>query len=153
MGYIIDELPGEWNCQIRLGGLFLKDLKILHFWSKRNMPLLYLASSEFLQKIKMEGLNDIETKNKIINFYDTFYRPLGLVANEDLQFNFSPLYEEIRNIYVSKDKDMFSGALRLLERIYEKRPKNKMARIFININKGIYRTEIGILKFFSNSSE
>ncbi len=89
------------------GRVIFKRPQNLTFLVKRNMPLLYLASSDFLQRIKRDGLNDVEIKNKIINFYDTFYRPLGLVVNEDLQFNFSALYEEARNIYISKEEDKF----------------------------------------------
>ena len=60
---IIKELSGEWNCQIRLGAKYLKNLKILHLVSKRNMPISILGDKKFLQKLKQEGLTE---ENKLL---------------------------------------------------------------------------------------
>lgn len=150
MGEIIQELPGEWNCQLRLGVIFLKNLKVLHFWSKRNMPLSHLASSEFLLKIKNEGINDLRTKESIINYNDAFYKPMGLVTEGDLYFNFSPLYEEVRRLYLSEGVIPFSRGAKILELIYEKGNKNKLEVFFMKMNNVIYGCQMKVMKFVEN---
>ncbi|HRK80934.1 MAG TPA: hypothetical protein PLZ12_05795 [Saprospiraceae bacterium] len=139
-GNIIHELPGEWNCQIRLGSLYLKDLKILHFWSKRNMPISVLGTKDFHFKLRNEGL----TKHAIfiINYQYTFLEPLGLVANEDLYFNFSPLYEEVRKRFIEENGiSYFGNGLSFLEKVDTKVTRTRLGKLFISVNKLIFMLE------------
>lgn len=143
-GNIIHELRGEWNCQIRLGALYLKDLKILHFWSKRNMPISFLGSKDFLFKLRNEGL----TKNAhfIINYQCTFYEPLGLVTNEDLYFNFSALYEEVRKRFIEEEGiSYFQNGLSFLEKIDNNVAKTRLGKLIISVNRLIFKLEYFIL--------
>jgi hypothetical protein len=150
-GNIIQELPGEWNCQIRLGALYLKDLKILHFWSKRNMPISFLGSKDFLFKLRNEGLS--KHAHFITNYQYTFYEPLGLVANEDLYFNFSPLYEEVRKRFIEEGGiSYFRNGLSFLEKV-EKSNQSSLNKFFMFMNRLIFKLEYFILSIFSNSNE
>jgi hypothetical protein len=139
-GNIIHELPGEWNCQIRLGALYLKDLKILHLWSKRNMPISFLGSKDFLFKLRNEGLT--KHTNFIINYQYTFLEPLGLVANEDLYFNFSPLYEEVRKRFIEEGGIFyFHNGLSFLERVDNKVAKTRLGKFIMSLNRLIFNIE------------
>ena len=144
---IIKELSGEWNCQIRLGAKYLKNLKILHLVSKRNMPISILGDKKFLQKLKQEGLTE-ENKLLIINYENTFYEPMGIVVNEDMNFNFSPLYEEVRNFYVTTNKTYLEDTYRIHNRIFDECSKSKLTRMFYNINKAILMIELKIIRIF-----
>ena len=147
-GNIIHKLPGEWNCQIRLGALYLKDLKILHFWSKRNMPISFLGSKDFLFKLKNEGF--IKYQHFIIDYHNTFYEPLGIVTNEDLYFNFSPLYEEVRKRFLEENGiSYFQNGLTFLEKVDNKATQSRLGKFFMLVNKLIFRLEyLMISKFF-----
>lgn len=145
---ILHELPGEWNCQIRLGALHLKDLKILHFWSKRNMPISFLGSKDFLFKLRNEGL--IKHAHFIINYQYTFYEPLGLVANEDLFFNFSPLYEEVRKRFIEEGGiSYFRNGLSFLEKAENKSDQSSLNKFFMFMNRVIFSLEYFIISKFS----
>lgn len=141
LGNVIYELSGQWNCQMRLGGMFLKDSKIIHFWSKKNMPISYLGSKQFLMKLKIDGLNK-EIKDVIINYKTTFYEPLGIVVNEDMHFNFSPLYEEVRSLFLSDKKSPFSSYLKIIEGIHKESSKTMLGNVLFIFNKVILKFEI-----------
>lgn len=49
---IIQEIDGTWNCQIRFGALYLATNKILHFCSKKNMPVSYLSDKIYLTIVR-----------------------------------------------------------------------------------------------------
>lgn len=151
-GNIIHELPGEWNCQIRLGALYLKDLRVLHFWSKRNMPISFLSSKDFLYKLRNEGL--IKHAHFIINYQYTFYEPLGLVTNEDLYFNFSPLYEEVRKRFIEEDGiSYFQNGLSFLEKIDNNVAKTRLGKLIISMNRLIFKLEYFIFFNFTKLKE
>ena len=57
LGNVIQEINGTWNCQIRFGALFLATNKILHFCSKKNMPVSILSNKVYLRKIKEHGVD------------------------------------------------------------------------------------------------
>ena len=64
-------MNGIWNCQIRFGALYLANAKILHFCSKKNMPVNNLARREFLYKIKERGLDIDEMQWYLENWHRT----------------------------------------------------------------------------------
>jgi len=130
---------------------YLKDLKILHFWSKRNMPISFLGSKDFLFKLRNEGLS--KHAHFITNYQYTFYEPLGLVANEDLYFNFSPLYEEVRKRFIEEGGiSYFRNGLSFLEKV-EKSNQSSLNKFFMFMNRLIFKLEYFILSIFSNSNE
>jgi hypothetical protein len=147
-GNIIHKLPDEWNCQIRLGALYLKDLKILHFWSKKNMPISFLGSKDFLFKLKNEGL--IKFQHYIIDYHNTFYKPIGIVTNEDLYFNFSPLYEEVRKYFLEKDGiSYYQNGLTFLEKVDNKATQSRLGKFFTLVNRFIFRIEYFLISKLS----
>lgn len=148
---VIKELSGEWNCQIRLGAKYLKNLKILHLVSKRNMPISILGDKKFLHKLKHEGLTE-ENRQLIINYQDTFYEPIGIVVNEDMHFNFSQLYEDIRRFYISTNKSYLEDTYRIHNSIFNECPENKVSRIFYKINKVILKIELSLIRIFNKQN-
>lgn len=143
-GNIIGELSGEWNCQIRLGALFLKELKVLHFWSKRNMPISFLGSKDFLLKLRTEGLS--KNYNFIIEYQKTFNEPLGLVANSDLYFNYSRLYEEVRQCFLEEGGiTYFNNGLSFLEKADNAVTQSKLSNFFVIMNRLIFRIELSLI--------
>ena len=70
-GLAMKQLPGEWNCQPSHGGLaFLKDAKIIHYYSsefsgKHYLPYYKLADKTLQEKIKEEGDIPDEVKQMI----------------------------------------------------------------------------------------
>jgi hypothetical protein len=145
---VIKELSGNWNCQIRLGAKYLKNLRILHLVSKRNMPISILGDKKFLQKLKQEGLTE-ENKQLIINYEDTFYEPMGVVVNDDMHFNFTPLYEDVRRFYVSTNKSYLENTYRIHNSIFHECPENKVTKIIYKINKAILKFELSLIKIFN----
>lgn len=148
---VIKELSGEWNCQIRLGAKHLKNLKILHLVSKRNMPISILGDKKFLQKMKHEGLTE-KNRKLIINYQDTFYEPIGIVVNEDMHFNFSQLYEDIRRFYISTNKSYLEDTYRIHNSIFHECPKNRVSRILYKINKVILKIELSLIRIFNKQN-
>jgi hypothetical protein len=142
---IIKEISGEWNCQIRLGGKYLKNLKILHFWSKRNMPISYLGSKEYLLELKEEGLSN-KHKDIIRDYESTFFEPMGIVVNSDMQFNFSPLYEEVRQFYTTKEKQYLFNFHQIHNKLFEECTKTKLSMILYKINKAIIKMELALTR-------
>lgn len=102
MGHIINELDGIWNCQIRFGALYLSSAKILHFCSKKNMPISVLSSREYLYKIKQSGL-----KTPSLDMYITDWRmaipsPIIISTDVDAEYNTHPDYEIERQNHYNK---------------------------------------------------
>ena len=70
-GLKIGLLPGEWNCQLNNGGLmFLKDAKIIHYFSsefggKNYLPYYKLADKDLQQKIKEIGFIPDDVKQML----------------------------------------------------------------------------------------
>lgn len=146
---LIKELSGEWNCQIRLGALYLKNLKILHLISKRNMPISFLGDKSFLQKLKEEGLTE-EHKQSIINYENTLYKPLVIVVNDDMHFNFSSIYEEVRSFYLSANKSYLHDIIKIHKKLFDECSGNVTDKLFYKINKTILMFELRLLKLFKN---
>ena len=105
LGSVVGELPGVWNCQLRLGPLFLHEAKIIHFVSKRSMPLSWLGSREFLMTVKDRGLDAQGLQRGIDNYLDTMIQPLGLIAGRDVAFNFTSQYENVLNIFTDSNEE------------------------------------------------
>lgn len=152
LNLVIKELSGEWNCQIRLGAKYLKSLKILHFVSKRNMPISFLGDKNYLLKLKREGLTE-EHKETIKNYECTFYKPMGIVVNEDMHFNFSPLYEAVRKFYISTNKSYLYSINEIHNELYEACPKNGIDKIFFKINKAMIKIEHILKRNFNKQNQ
>lgn len=103
------------------------------------MPLSYLQNREFLKRLREEGLN-IKNQELIINYESSFYKPIGLVTNDDLYFNFSPLYEEARAFFIILNSAEGKST-----------PKyKKINNFFMGLNKRIFKIESFILRLITD---
>ena len=100
-GYLIHEIDGSWNCQIRFGALYLSVNKILHFCSKKNMPVSYLSQKAYLKKIKEYGINTENLMDYIRDWKSTIPQGLVTCVGEDASFAVSPLYESSRKHFIN----------------------------------------------------
>jgi hypothetical protein len=112
------------------------------------MPISFLGSKDFLFKLRNEGLT--KNVNFIINYQYTFYEPLSLVANKDLYFNFSPLYEEVRKRFIEEGGiSYFCNGLSFLEKVENKADLSRLKKIFMLLNRLIFRMENFMISKFS----
>jgi hypothetical protein len=71
MNYQITEIEGIWNSLVYTQSEFVKDAKILHFWSFRNMS--YVFSKHFLEKVRNEGVKGNEfIQYSILHPHETY---------------------------------------------------------------------------------
>lgn len=103
LGHTIYELGGEWNCQVRFGALYLAKAKILHFCSKRNMPVNILATKEFLYRVKKMGINTPHLQQYIQDWHQTMLDTLVLSSGYDAIFNLSKEYEDYRKKSINRN--------------------------------------------------
>ncbi|MDR2579678.1 MAG: hypothetical protein LBC85_01625 [Fibromonadaceae bacterium] len=73
-GYVIQELPGEWNCQAENCINYLKNAHIMHFFSSneglRPHPLMNL---DIFHEVKATGIISEKTMNIIKNVQTSFF--------------------------------------------------------------------------------
>lgn len=100
--YRIVELPGEWNCQVRFGAKYTASANILHFCSKKNMPLASIASRDYLYKVKKHGLKAPDLIEKVRSWKNATLLDGTLCTFMDYSFVFSKEYENARKIFVQK---------------------------------------------------
>ena len=111
---VIKELPGEWNCQVRFGAKYIASAKVLHFCSKKNMPLASIASRNFLYKVKKYGLNAPDLNEKVRNWKNATLLDGTLCTFIDYSFVFSKEYENARKKYV---QDSIENQIRQYRRL------------------------------------
>lgn len=100
---IIHEIDGTWNCQIRFGALYLATNKILHFCSKKNMPVSYLSNKNYLNKVKEEGMNTINLLEYINDWKKSIPHGIVTCVGYDASFAVSPMYEKQRSFFFNQD--------------------------------------------------
>lgn len=100
---IIHEIDGTWNCQIRFGALYLATNKILHFCSKKNMPVSYLSNKNYLNKVKEEGVNTINLLEYINDWKKSIPHGIVTCVGYDASFAVSPMYEKQRSFFFNQD--------------------------------------------------
>ena len=101
LGNVIQEVDGTWNCQIRFGALFLASNKILHFCSKKNMPVSYLSNKVYLRKIKEYGANAFGLLEYITDWRSSISSGTVTCFGNDASFAVSLYYEEKRYKYIT----------------------------------------------------
>ena len=101
LGNVIQEIDGSWNCQIRFGALFLASNKILHFCSKKNMPVSILSNKVYLRKIKEQGVSASGLLDYITDWRSSISPGMVTCFGNDALFAVSPYYEEQRYNYIT----------------------------------------------------
>lgn len=130
LDYVISELSGIWNCQIRFGALFLSDAKILHFCGKRNMPLHKLATKDFLTLIKRTGTKTPDLHFYIKNWKNGFDTPL-ISFGIDKTFSLSNQYEITRKEFYQNTikESIFQKHINSISDLYKSCRNNILGRL------------------------
>ena len=106
LGNVIQEINGTWNCQIRFGALFLATNKILHFCSKKNMPVSILSNKVYLRKIKEHGVDTFGLLKYIADWRSSISPGMVTCFGNDASFAVSPCYEKQRYDYITHNTAM-----------------------------------------------
>lgn len=102
LNFPMNELEGIWNCQIRFGALYLSSAKILHFCTKKNMPVSILGKKEYLAEIKELGIHTPMLDEYITEWRKTIPTSLVVCTGIDAQYNLDATYEKTRKEYYNK---------------------------------------------------
>lgn len=103
LGNVISEIDGTWNCQIRFGAMYLSDAKILHFCSKRNMPVSTLSSKSFLYQVRLHGIATQDLELYIKDWRLSMPNSMILTFGEDMKYNLTKKYETHRTTFCQEN--------------------------------------------------
>lgn len=79
LGKPIQELPGIWNCQFKMGGYpYLRNAKIIHYYSNNGESRLSPQMEMLFSRIKESGVIDNSIINMIRNPRTNFYSFLDM---------------------------------------------------------------------------
>lgn len=102
MGQVIEELPGEYDCQIRFSIQYLTKAKILHtFATQERSELSVLLGPDIYDKIKQAQRITEEVGHLLINCKETFTSPSYLVNKKWMKMRFLPTYFFIESAFES----------------------------------------------------
>ncbi|MDR1346105.1 MAG: hypothetical protein LBK03_05340 [Bacteroidales bacterium] len=86
---LMEELPGEWNCQLRHGLKYLDNCRIMHALItnvKESMPpLAEFMSKDVLKRVKASGTIDEQTKQMITAPKQYLARQTFILANKEVE--------------------------------------------------------------------
>ena len=86
-GKPIQELPGIWNCQFKMGGYpYLRDAKIIHYYSNNGESRLSPQVEMLFSRIKASGVIDEGIMNLVHKPKTLFYSYLDM--NQDCLFGY-----------------------------------------------------------------
>lgn len=71
LGYIIQEIPGEWNCQIFMNPLFIHQAYITHYWRVLGKLQSFMDIYAFRDYVAKNGLTDF-VKQCVLTPLSTF---------------------------------------------------------------------------------
>ena len=86
-GYLINELPGEWNCQIlRMALPYLHKAKIIHYFSSNgDNKLVYTFGNKMIfHKIREHGVITEDIIKLVDNAKSAFVNPTRLCSPKEL---------------------------------------------------------------------
>lgn len=132
-GYVIECLPGAYNCQVALSIQYFHEAKILHFWHMKDDFFLDLSFSPFTSKFVYKQVKEQKTitpeiAELIFNCKDTFTSPSMIIGRKDLDFLMSPFNTVIGRAY-RESKLMFWFLNRVVTFVnYYLRAKNKLRK-------------------------
>ena len=115
-GYVIKELPGEYNCQLFLSLQYLHKGLILHFFNERSSPRTKgfspFYADEIYQRVKMDGGINGETKIILNDSSRWINTPSFFVSREQLDYIASPVGVKLYQSYLSQG--LLYGLLNIL---------------------------------------
>ena len=93
-GYIIQELSGEWNCQMVDNFINIMDnAKVLHYFASHKRSPYKLYDEKLLKKVAESGIIDDELKAELEHPKSLFREHHLLVHDEDVAFNHSFVHD------------------------------------------------------------
>ena len=110
LGGVIEEIPGEYNCQIRFSIEYLTRAKILHtFATQAHSDLSVILGPEIYQEIKQEHSINNNIEHILLNAKEMFSSPSFLIDKKWLKLGFQPAYELVnRTLYSRSSFDRLS---------------------------------------------
>ena len=113
-GYIIQELSGEWNCQMVDNFINIMDnAKVLHYFASHRRSPYKLYDEVLLKKVAETGVIDDELKAALEHPKSLFREQHLLVHGDDIAFNHSYVHA----LYASPHRwvfNLFEGISRFL---------------------------------------
>jgi hypothetical protein len=105
-GYLIEELPGEWNCQLRHGLRYLENCKIMHTFNvkREDTMLAGFMSKEALRRVKTLGAIDEQTRQMIAAPKKYLAQQTYILANRDVEIWEAEVSQLINKIEDSSQK-------------------------------------------------
>ncbi len=168
---VIQEIDGSWNCQIRFGALYLASNRILHFCSKKNMPVSVLSNKIYLKKIKEQGVNTLGLLDYIFDWKRSIPQGIVTCVGNDASFAVSPQYElgrkEFINCNIKKSIFYPESNIKVKIRVLRNRilgfvsPKILSSILYKetfgtniqNVNDSDFNKILYVLAFYSDTSE
>lgn len=94
-GYLIKELPGEWNAQIlRPAGLHLMPTaKIVHYFASNECPFFILGQQETFLRIRREGNIPDDLLGYVYNPCTALVENSKVIYGKDMDFYYSSLHD------------------------------------------------------------
>lgn len=118
---VIEDIPGEYNCQVRFSIEFLTRAKIVHtFSSQKKSELSIILGPELYQEIKLQHSIPESIKNILLHCRESFSSPSYIMDKQWMKMRFMPAYFLLENTF-SSDKKLDKVALSCL---------NFIARVF-----------------------
>jgi len=145
-GYIIECLPGVYNCQMALSIEYFHEAKIVHFWHMRSdftteMDFSPFYNGEISQQIRKERNISATTAKLIKECKSSFRTPSMLVGQDDINFLFSPLHTVLGKAYKeSLCMHWFLKNLIYWVNLYYRIKNSNMKKILMKICPKLYAT-------------
>jgi len=105
MGYVIEEMDGEWNCQIAANGLrFLDRARIIHYFSSTikkgdKEPVYALMNNNVFLSLKEKGILDETLSQMIASPKTLFAERLVLISGEAMDIYYSHIVKRVISTY------------------------------------------------------
>ena len=120
---VIEELGGEWNCQIQYGARYLNRAKIIHYFAsnfigiKRDFPYLFMDNDLFYL-IKKEGTLSPSILKMAHSAQSQWIIKSEIIGGEEVNIYHSKLMKVLRSVYYGHPRlySFFETALTSLSR-------------------------------------
>lgn len=103
-GYIIESLPGTYNCQVAMSIQYFHEAHIVHFWHMRrnftpNMDYSPFMSHDIYRQIREKRGITSKIADIILNCKSSFQSPTMICGKNEIQFLFSPFHTVLWKSY------------------------------------------------------
>ena len=101
---VINELTGDWNCQIQYGVRYFTNAKIIHYFasnillSQKEYPFYFMNKSVF-EQIKHEGCISDEIKNRINDIHNQWLVKTEILGGKTVDLMHSDIMKVVQMLY------------------------------------------------------